>query len=65
MFKLDKNNYDYTFLFLTIIWCSICEKSKTISFGPCNKMIAQQNIDAMVSMCNIYKQLLHCYTPNS
>ena len=35
------------------------------SFGPCNIIIAQQNIDVILSMCNIYKQLLHCYTPNS
>ena len=62
MFKLDKNNYDNTFL--SIIWCSICEKSETISFGPCNIMIAQQNIDVILSMCNLYKQLLNCYTSN-
>ena len=49
MFKLDKNNYDETFLFLSINWCSICEKSKTISFGPCNVMIAQQHIDVIFS----------------
>ena len=27
--------------------------------GPCNIMIAQQNIDVILSMRNIYKQLLH------
>ena len=55
MFKLDKNNYDNTFfLFLSMIWSSICEKSKTISFGPCNIMIAQQIIDVILSLCNIY-----------
>ena len=65
MFKLDKNKYDKTILFLSIIGCSICIKSDTISFGPCNIIIAQQNIDVILSMCNIYKQLLHCYTHNS
>ena len=55
MFKLDKNNYDNNFV-SSIIWCSICEQSKTISFGPCNIMIAQQNIDVILSMCNTYKQ---------
>ena len=45
MFKLDKNNYDNTFfLFVSIIWCSVGEKSATISFGQCTIMIAQQNI---------------------
>ena len=55
MFKLNKNNYDNSFilyflllLFLSIIWCSICEKSETISFGPCNIMIAEQKY-----RCNI------------
>ena len=65
MFKLDKNNYDNTLLFLSSIRLSICVKSETVSFGPCNIMIAQENIDVILSMCNIYKQLLHCYTHNS
>ena len=67
MFKLDKNNNDNTFFFkfLSIIWCSICEKSETISFSPCNIMIAQHNNDVILSMCNVYKQMLQCYTPNS
>ena len=58
MLKLDKNNYDNTFLFLSIIWCSICEKSKTISFGPCNIMIAQQHINVISSQL-IVVTLLH------
>ena len=49
MFKLDKNEYDNTFYF--------CETSGTIQFGPCNIMIAQQNIDVILSICNKYKQL--------
>ena len=64
MFKLDKTNYDNTF-FLSIIWCSVYEKTETISFGPCNIMIAEQNINVILLMCNIYKHLLHYYTPNS
>ena len=40
-------------------------KSETISFGPCNIMIAEQSIDVILSICNIFKQLLHCYTPSS
>ena len=43
----------------------ICVKTETISFVPCHIMIAEQNIDVILSMCNMYKQLLHCYTPNS
>ena len=69
MLKLDKNNCDntYSFFFFYPLFhaCSFCEKLETISFGPCNIMIAQQNIALIVSMCNIYKQLLHGYSPNS
>ena len=69
MFKLDKKNYDSTFLIYIYFYPSFdaqfVKKLETISFGPCNISIAQQNIDVILSMCNIYKQLLHCYTPNS
>ena len=64
VFTLEQYNYDNTFL--SIIRCSVCEKSETISFGSCNIIVvAQQNINVILSMCNIYKQSLHCYTPNS
>ena len=63
MFKLNKNNYDNTFIFF-YFYPLFDEKSETISFGPCNIMIAEQNIDAMLSICIKYKQLVH-YTPNS
>ena len=68
MFKLDKNNNDNTFFFLNfypLFDAQFVQKSETISFGPCIIMIAQHNNDVILSMCNIYKQLLHCYTPNS
>ena len=65
MFKLDKNNYDNIFFFFHYLMLSLWKKSETISFGLWNIMIAQQNIDVILSMRNIYEQLLHCYTPSS
>ena len=38
MFKLDKNNYDYTFL--SIIWCSICEKKQQQQKKKTRKQLA-------------------------
>ena len=64
MFKLDKNNHSgntFIFYFYTLFDAQFVKNS----FGPCNIMIAEQNIDVILSMFNIYKQLLHCYTPNS
>ena len=64
--QLDKNNYDNTFIFyFYLLFDAQFVKTETISFDPCNIMIAEQNIDVILSMCNIYKNLLHCYTPNS
>ena len=65
MFKLDKNKYDNTFSFYPSFDAQFVKKSETITFGPWNIIIAQQYIDVILSMCNKYKQLLHCYTPNS
>ena len=49
-----KNNYGNTFY--PLFDAQFVNNRKTISFGPCNIMIAQQNLDVILSMCNIYKQ---------
>ena len=51
-------------LFYPLFDAQFVKNRKQLAFGPCNIMIAQQNIDVILSMCNLYKQLLHCYTPN-
>ena len=64
--QIRQNNFDNTFIFYFYpLFDAQFVKMETISFGPCNIMISEQNIDVILSICNTYKQLLHCYTPNS